>query len=395
MFETVIDINCYRLLNADNINNIGIESGKYQIFFFLKEHSGSFMYDGNWKDIHGYQVFFVTPHEEFSINCNEADADCFYISFSSPNKVPWNNFDNIIIYQEFRADFLELSINLALACLMKNQNESTNHLMCILQRLDQMLTESHIVFATRHFDIILRGFPRHFHTREYQVDYCAVGLGYYYIKNHWVEYSPGTFCFVPPNIIHEIILSPKSKVDIYSFKFLLVKDPYIMCPPTKPFTVKVPPESQSRVLSIMKKIIGQYIQDIDISPGILNNLITLLHELKNSLDYLENDDLLSRVKQIIDTGYSYPLKITEIASQINLTPEHLSRQFKELSGQTLASYINNLRLNSSITMLMSTEMPLKQIASECGFKNVNYFNTVFKKCYAVTPNEIRRQTPAS
>jgi AraC-like DNA-binding protein len=45
-----------------------------------------------------------------------------------------------------------------------------------------------------------------------------------------------------------------------------------------------------------------------------------------------------------------------------------------------------------MVMLANTDMPLKQIASECGFKNVNYFNTIFKRHYTVTPSEMRRQS---
>jgi AraC-like DNA-binding protein len=392
MFENIREVNCCRLLDTAHINHIAAVSGKYQIFFFLKENSGTFVYNGNWKDIHSYQVFFIFPNEKFTINCNEEDADCFYISFHSPGKIPWNNLDNVIVLQEFRGEFLEMSINLASACLLKDQNSSVAYLQRILQKLDKMITESCIVFATRHFDITHRSFPRHFHMREYQIDYCAVGAGYFFIADHWVEYSPGTFCFIPPHVTHEMLMTQASKIDIYSIKFLIANDSHILRPPDESFAVKVPPESRPEVLLVLKRIVGQSIQDFVISSAMLNKLIAVLHKLKDGQDYLEDDNLLARIKQIMDTGYSFPLKITDIASRLHLSPEHLCRQFKKLSGQTLAAYINSLRLNSSMTMLTNTGMPLKQIAYECGFKNVNYFATLFKKSYAFTPNEVRKKS---
>ncbi|MFP3090372.1 AraC family transcriptional regulator [Treponema sp. TIM-1] len=407
MFENLTDVTCYRLFDAAHVNNIasgGLLKPKFsethtrnsgeescRIFFFIKENSGTVMYNGNWKDIHDYQMFFIFPGEDFTMKCEKEATDCFYISFRLPGKIPWNNFDNVIVLNEFKREFLDLSISLASACLLKERDKSADILGHFLQRLDEIITKSSIVFATRHFDTSFKGFPRHFHAQEYQIDYCASGTGYYFMVDHWVKYSPGTFCFVPPPLVHESILSQTDKADIYGIKFLVANDRHILLPPREPFVVKVPPERRSKILSILKKITGQSVQDLPISSLMLNNLIALLHDLKNSLEYLEDANLLTQVKQAVDTGYSFPLKIADIALQLHLTPEHLSRQFKKLSGQTLASYINNLRINSSITMLVNTDMPLKQIASECGFKNVNYFNTVFKQRYAITPREMRRQ----
>jgi AraC-like DNA-binding protein len=410
MFENLTDVSCYRLFDAAHVN--GIASGGLlrtktcgthdrnsgekgcRIFFFIKENSRTVMYNSNWKDIHGYQMFFIFPGEEFTMKCDKEDTDCFYISFRFPGKIPWNNVDNIIVLNEFKNEFLDLCVNLASACLLKERDKSAALLGRFLQRLDEMINESNIIFAARHVDTSFKGFPRHFHAKEYQIDYCASGTGYYFIVDHWVEFSSGTFCFVPPRLIHETILSKTDKPDIYSIKFLISDDRHILLPPQEPFAVKVPPETRSRIISILKKITGHSVQDLPISSLMLNNLIALLHDLKNSLEYLEDASFLTRVRQVVDTGYSFPLKITDIAVQFHVTPEHLSRQFKKLSGQTLASYINNMRLNTSMTMLANTDMPLKQIASECGFKNVNYFNTVFKRRYAITPGEIRRHSLA-
>jgi AraC-like DNA-binding protein len=411
MFENLTDVICYRLSDAAHVN--GVASGGFfktktrgnsarnpgeescRIFFFIKENSGTVMYNGNWKDIHAYQMFFIFPGEEFTMKCDKEDTDCFYISFRFSGKIPWNNVDNIIVLNEFKNEFLDLSVNLASACLLKERDKSAGILERFLQRLDEMINESNIIFAARHVDISFKGFPRHFHAKEYQIDYCASGTGYYFIVDHWVEFSSGTFCFVPPRLIHETILSRTDKPDVYGIKFLVANDRHILLPPQEPFAVKVPPETRSKILSILKKITGHSVQDLPISSLMLNNLIALLHDLKNSLEYLEDVSFLTRVKQVVDTGYSFPLKIIDIAQQIHVTPEHLSRQFKKLSGQTLASYINNIRLNSGMTMLANTDMPLKQIASECGFKNVNYFNTVFKQHYAMTPSEMRRQFRAA
>ncbi|MDR2788665.1 MAG: helix-turn-helix transcriptional regulator, partial [Candidatus Accumulibacter sp.] len=64
---------------------------------------------------------------------------------------------------------------------------------------------------------------------------------------------------------------------------------------------------------------------------------------------------------------------------------------RKYTGQTLASYINSQRLQASLALLENTNIPFKQVATECGFKNVNYFYTVFRKCFSLTPRDVRRQ----
>ena len=48
-----------------------------------------------------------------------------------------------------------------------------------------------------------------------------------------------------------------------------------------------------------------------------------------------------------------------------------------------------LRLNKATEFLAQTDVPISEIAERTGFGNSNYFYTVFKRHYAVTPSEYR------
>jgi AraC-like DNA-binding protein len=396
MIENITSVCCYRFQDTRFINGIPPHRPHYQLFFFLKENPGSFMHNGNWKDILSNRLFFISPGDDFTIRCADeafkenGSVDCFYIAFDSPDKKPGGIHDYIIILQEFRADFIEGSIKVAAACLRQKQDEAVYHLRQLLEILDRLTMESRISFATRHVEGVFQDVPRHFHEKEYQIDYFAAGSGSIFINNRWVQYAPGFFCFIPPGITHEILLSQAPDIDNYSIKFRYVPDPRIGSPPQEAFALPAAEEKRPLILGVLKKIVGEYVMDIPVSPNSLKTLLSLTHEFRDCRDAAETEDLITRVKHLVSAAYSRPLRISDIAGQAGVSPEHLSRQFRKHSGLTLTAYINSIRLESSLYMLQNTAMPLKQIAVECGFKNVNYFTTQFKKHFSRTPMDVRK-----
>ena len=53
------------------------------------------------------------------------------------------------------------------------------------------------------------------------------------------------------------------------------------------------------------------------------------------------------------------------------------------------TYVNNLRIAESCRLLLSTEEAISKIASDCGFRNISYFNRVFQDRMHQTPWQFR------
>jgi two-component system response regulator YesN len=132
--------------------------------------------------------------------------------------------------------------------------------------------------------------------------------------------------------------------------------------------------------------------DLPISPENLDRLIALIHEIEaRGGEGGEEDSLIGRVKRIVRSDCAGPLRVSAIAVQVGVSPEHLSRKFRKATGRTLAEYITACRLGSALTMLQNTSLPIKQIAAECGFRSVHYLSSRFRKFYACSPGEMRRR----
>ena len=78
-----------------------------------------------------------------------------------------------------------------------------------------------------------------------------------------------------------------------------------------------------------------------------------------------------------------------IALAINYSESYIRHIFSEKSGENLSSFILKVRLSQAANMLLSTNQSVTSIAFECGLNDSNYFSTVFKKHFGLSPREYR------
>jgi transcriptional regulator GlxA family with amidase domain len=59
-------------------------------------------------------------------------------------------------------------------------------------------------------------------------------------------------------------------------------------------------------------------------------------------------------------------------------------------GKTPVDYINGIRINRAMQLLVDSEMSVSEISDEIGFCNANYFNKIFKQYVRLTPLAYRK-----
>ena len=83
----------------------------------------------------------------------------------------------------------------------------------------------------------------------------------------------------------------------------------------------------------------------------------------------------------IQTDYADELSVSEIAEQLGISSNYLSKLFKEETGTGFAVYLTDYR----IALMKEHTLPLSQIAERCGFRQYTYFTNVFKKKTGKSP----------
>lgn len=79
-----------------------------------------------------------------------------------------------------------------------------------------------------------------------------------------------------------------------------------------------------------------------------------------------------------------------LAERACLSPDHYTRKFKKLTGQTPIEYLNRQRVEKAQLILNTSTKSMSEIALHCGFSDSSYFGKVFKKYLHQSPMEYRR-----
>ncbi len=78
-----------------------------------------------------------------------------------------------------------------------------------------------------------------------------------------------------------------------------------------------------------------------------------------------------------------------VATAAGVGYDHLRHLFKERRGRSLVQYLNEVRMERAKTLLVHSRLPLKQIATMCGFHDEYYFSAVFRRHARMPPGRYR------
>jgi AraC-like DNA-binding protein len=99
--------------------------------------------------------------------------------------------------------------------------------------------------------------------------------------------------------------------------------------------------------------------------------------------------LVSKVQQYVIENISSELTVGVIASNFNVSREHLTRVFRTQTGMTPHSYITQRRMLLARELLLQTRLSCKEIADRVGYSDLSVFSRAFKATLKMSPSAIR------
>lgn len=99
-----------------------------------------------------------------------------------------------------------------------------------------------------------------------------------------------------------------------------------------------------------------------------------------------------RLRKVLESLQTQlPHSVRELAQQVNLSPTHLQRLFKQETGVHLSDIVSARRLETAANLLISTNMEVKQIAFFVGYGHHSSFVRAFHRRFGQAPKHYRRK----
>lgn len=120
---------------------------------------------------------------------------------------------------------------------------------------------------------------------------------------------------------------------------------------------------------------------------VLNRFTDLVFELVDS----KHKNIIRKAVGYMNANCGRDLTLTEVADHVGYSHSHFSKVFKDEMGCGFRNYLNQVRVEKSKSLLLSSNASIAEICDLCGFEDQSYHCKVFKKLVGVTPDKFRKQ----
>ena len=127
-------------------------------------------------------------------------------------------------------------------------------------------------------------------------------------------------------------------------------------------------------------------------PIMRNQDVKQVRPSLNELEGLEEmPELARKAIALVNQKINYPLQVNDIADEIGITSRHLSRIFKEATGESPRQYFRKLRVNAARQMILYTNEKIGEIALSVGFSSASILRSHYIDLFSLSPEEERKK----
>ena len=102
------------------------------------------------------------------------------------------------------------------------------------------------------------------------------------------------------------------------------------------------------------------------------------------------DRLVAGALRILHEEFLSPLTQHDVAERLSVTPQYLSRVFRDALQIGFSEYLSDLRLDYARQRLTESDDSVTAVCYAAGYGNLSHFLRAFKKKYGVSPVRLRQ-----
>ena len=214
------------------------------------------------------------------------------------------------------------------------------------------------------------------------------GSGNISVEKDSYSYDGPTLTVVSPGLLHDEIVSQKSKLYIILFD---TDEPEAF----KPFNLFKIDEKDSEMLkSVFAEMNDEeknkqlYYQDM--ISSMFTAIICKYARGLSSIKASSNKEMVERTKTYIKENYRQNINFEKIAYNVGYSFDRFRHIFKAETGVSIHQYLLNCRLYAAKQLLLTSNITIKEVSYSCGFDSVVHFNNFFKSKMGISPFQFRK-----
>ncbi len=101
--------------------------------------------------------------------------------------------------------------------------------------------------------------------------------------------------------------------------------------------------------------------------------------------------ILGRIENDLKENYRENLTLKDLGRKYYMNAAYLGQIFKKQYGESFKDYLNRIRIEKAVELLIHTDMKIYEVADAVGYKDMDYFINKFISLNGCTPAKFRKQ----
>lgn len=244
-------------------------------------------------------------------------------------------------------------------------------------------------------------YPLHWHE-FYELEYIIRGHAVQTVNGVDYEAGPGFAVLVSPSDLHAYKqVTRDDRLQVFNVKFSPVLLPEALqnalngaagpicglCPEMESILNKMHWEYRAEGFCSEQYIISAITQ---VCILLFRCSESTARALRRTAKQSERQLLIGKTVTYIREHFLEPISVETVARVVHLTPNYFSEFFKKHMGIGFAAYVKQLRLEFAASLLLTSDLTVKQVADQSGFNSQAHFFNSFKTAFGVSPEQFRK-----
>lgn len=241
-------------------------------------------------------------------------------------------------------------------------------------------------------------------AHDYYEIYCLIeGERQVFFENCMFTLTGGSICVIPPFKMHKMEGGPYKRVNLYVSPDLLDAGEnsfLLQCAERVAFGLEK--ERAELFFSIVDGLIKTENEAVRGDKNVTALTRVLLCILRSSElisiptvtveKATEKDNrLILQIIDYINAHLEQNICLDDLSSRFFISKNSLCKKFRSVMRCSVAEYIMGARQARAKNLLVTTDLPMEEIAERCGYSSANYFSLIFKKNVGLSPLNYRKK----